>query len=200
MSVLSDQDIRLKRNTIFGVKANKILGIDPLEDWQIQPASVDLRLGTEIRILFSSMHSSHQGIIVDPMENNDDVMALAHVTNNEPFLLMPGQFILASTHEKITVPDDLVGRLEGKSSLGRLGLLVHSTAGYVDPGWSGDLTLELTNVSTFPIRLRYLMPICQISFITLSSPAERVYGSPELGSKYQGGGGAVASRPMKINN
>ena len=199
MSVLSDRDIKKRLEWLGG------LHIDPLGDGQIQPASVDLRLGSEVRVFQDIPQNTPRPILdVDEVDNGPSVVERLGPGPDYPgeldYVLLPGQFILAATYEKITVPDDLVGRLEGKSSLGRLGLLVHSTAGYVDPGWSGDLTLELTNVSTFPIRLRYKMLICQISFITLSSPAERVYSSPELKSKYQGGGGAVASRPTIINN
>jgi dCTP deaminase len=119
---------------------------------------------------------------------------LVEVAKDEPFIIQPGEFVLAATLETITLPDDIVARVDGKSSLGRLGLLIHATAGFVDPGWTGRLTLELSNVAKMPIAVRPGMRICQISFLRLSTPAERLYGSPELGSKYQGQTEPTASR------
>tara|TARA_B100000745_G_scaffold236256_1_gene159406 strand:+ start:991 stop:1428 length:438 start_codon:yes stop_codon:yes gene_type:complete len=123
---------------------------------------------------------------IDIRQDMSDLTEMVETTYDEPFILHPREFVLGSTLENIEVPDDLVARIEGKSSLGRIGLLIHSTAGYVDPGWKGRLTLELSNVSNLPITLYHGMKIGQISFLRLTSPVERLYGSPELGSKYQG--------------
>jgi len=134
---------------------------------------------------------------IDVKQNIDDLSEPVEIGEDKPFLLNAGEFVLASTLESITLPDDIVARLEGKSSLGRIGLLIHSTAGYVDPGWQGHLTLELSNVAKLPVTLYYKMPIGQISFLRLTSPVERVYGSPSLGSKYQGQSGPIATRYYK---
>ena len=131
---------------------------------------------------------------IDVKKNTDDLTEQLEISEEEPFFLQPGEFVLISTLEQITLPDDIVGRLEGKSSLGRIGLLVHSTAGYVDPGWSGNLTMELSNMARLPVTLYYKMKIAQISFLRLTSAAERPYGSDGLGSKYQGQNDPTASR------
>ena len=131
---------------------------------------------------------------MDVRATNDHLTDKVTIADDDPFMLHPGEFVLGSTLEHVEVPDDLVARLEGKSSLGRIGLLIHSTAGYVDPGWKGHLTLELSNVSSLPVTLYHRMKIGQISFLELSTPAERVYGSAELGSKYQGQVEPTASR------
>jgi dCTP deaminase len=131
---------------------------------------------------------------IDVREPVDDLTELVEIAPDEPFVIQPGTFFLGSTVETISLPDDIVARVDGKSSLGRLGLLVHATAGYVDPGWRGRLTLELSNQSQMPIALYYGMRVAQISFLRLSSPVDRPYGSPELGSKYQGQTGPTASR------
>ena len=131
---------------------------------------------------------------MDVRATNDRLTDKVTIADDDPFMLLPGEFVLGSTLEHVEVPDDLVARLEGKSSLGRIGLLIHSTAGYVDPGWKGHLTLELSNVSSLPVTLYHRMKIGQISFLELSTPAERVYGSAELGSKYQGQVEPTASR------
>jgi dCTP deaminase len=182
VTVLSDRTIReeLARGRIV---------IDPLDPDAVQPASVDLRLNSAIRFFRVSRQP-----FVDVRVPVDDLTELIEINPEEPFVIQPGTFFLGSTLETIAVPDDIVGRVDGKSSLGRLGLLVHATAGYVDPGWTGRLTLELSNQSQMPIALYYGMRIAQISFLRLTTPVDRPYGSPELGSKYQGQTGPTPSR------
>lgn len=180
--VLSDRTIReeLERGRIV---------IRPLAHHAIQPSSVDLHLGGRV-LVFRNIRRPY----IDVRESAEDLVEPVDLNEDKPFFLHPGEFILATTREWVELPDDLVARLEGKSSLGRLGLLIHSTAGYVDPGWKGHLTLELTNVASLPITLYLGMPIGQISFLKLTTPAERPYGSPGLGSKYQGSVEPVPSR------
>lgn len=182
MSVLSD-------HTIKKALAANTLTIDPLDPDAIQPASVDLRLDSVFRIFRVTSRP-----YVDVHQPMEDLTELVEIQSEEPFIIHPGTFCLGSTVETIGVPNDLVARVDGKSSLGRLGLLVHATAGYVDPGWNGKLTLELSNQSQMPIALYYGMRIAQISFLTLTTPVDRPYGSPELGSKYQGQTGPTPSR------
>jgi len=182
MSVLSDATI------IQELTAGR-LGIDPLDEQAIQPASVDLRLDRAFRTFRVTSRA-----YVDVRQPADDLTELVTVQDDEPFVLQPHTFCLGSTLETVTLPDDIVARVDGKSSLGRLGLLVHATAGYVDPGWTGRLTLELSNQSQMPIALYYGMRIAQISFFRLTTPALRPYGSPGLGSKYQGQTGPTPSR------
>ncbi len=182
MSVLSDRTIKEEL-------AAARLGIAPLDEGAIQPASVDLRLDRSFRVFRSTVRP-----FVDVREPVDDLTDLVEIAEGEPFVIQPASFCLGSTIETITLPDDIVARVDGKSSLGRLGLLVHATAGYVDPGWSGRLTLELSNQSQMPIALYYGMRIAQISFLRLTTPVDRPYGSPGLGSKYQGQTGPTASR------
>jgi dCTP deaminase len=182
VSVLSDRTIREQ------IAAGRV-GIDPLDEDAIQPASVDLRLDDSFRVFRVTSRA-----YVDVREAVDDLTELVTIAHDEPFVLQPGAFCLATTLETITLPDDIVARVDGRSSLGRLGLLVHATAGYVDPGWKGKLTLELSNQSQMPIALYYGMRISQISFLELSSAAERPYGTPGLGSKYQGQTGPTPSR------
>ena len=182
MSVLSDRTIKEQ------IGARRIL-IDPLDQDAIQPASVDLRLDDSFRIFRMTTRP-----YVNVREPVDDLTELVTIGHEEPFVLQPGAFCLATTLETITLPDDIVARVDGRSSLGRLGLLVHATAGYVDPGWTGKLTLELSNQSQMPIALYYGMRIAQISFLRLSSVADRPYGSPGLRSKYQGQTGPTPSR------
>ncbi len=174
MTVLSDRTIREE------LKSGNIV-IDPLMEGCIQPASVDLHLGRSF-LVFRNNHVPY----IDVRAMNETLTEQVTVGDDVPFMLHPGEFVLGSTLEHVEVPADLVARLEGKSSLGRVGLLIHSTAGYVDPGWKGRLTLELSNVSNLPITLYFRMKIGQISFLRLSTPAEHLYGSAELGSKYQG--------------
>jgi dCTP deaminase len=182
MSVLSDRTI------IAEIEAAR-LRIDPFDAQSVQPASVDLRLDRGFRTFRVTSRP-----YVDVRVPIDDLTALTSVSDDEPFILQPHTFCLGSTVETVTLPNDIVARVDGKSSLGRLGLLVHATAGYVDPGWTGQLTLELSNQSQMPIALYYGMRIAQISFLRLTTPASRPYGSPGLGSKYQGQTGPTASR------
>ena len=184
--VLSDRSIREE------LEAGRLV-IDPVDDDAIQPASVDLRLGKEIRVFRSDQPQAPERAlaaqrmqVIDVKQEMADLTEKMEIDELNPFELGPGNFVLGVTLEEVRVPDDLVGRLDGKSSLGRLGLVVHSTAGFVDPGWRGRLTLELSNLARLPINLYYGMKISQISFVRLTTPAERPYGSRALGSKYQG--------------
>ena len=179
--LLSDRDIRAEI-------ASGRLGIDPFDDSLVQPSSVDVRLDNLFRV-FNNTRYTH----IDPAKQQDELTSLVQPAPGEPFVLHPGEFVLGSTLECCTLPDDLAGRLEGKSSLGRLGLLTHSTAGFIDPGFSGHITLELSNVANLPIALYFGMKIGQISFLTMSSPVDRPYGSAGLGSKYQGQAEPTAS-------
>ena len=180
--VLSDRDIRIALE-------QKRITIEPLQDSDIQPASVDVHLDKKILVFRNSRRP-----FIDIHEDVSDLTEMVEIKEGTPFILHPGEFVLGSTLESIGLPDDLVARLEGKSSLGRIGLLIHSTAGYVDPGWNGNLTLELSNVNNLPVTLYYGMKIGQISFTELSSPSDRPYGSADLGSKYQGQKEPPASR------
>ena len=179
--VLSDRAIRRL------IEAGRI-GIDPYEPALMQPSSLDVRVDRLFRVFRNSRYP-----FIDVKAEQEGLTELVEVENDEPFILHPGEFVLGSTLERVRLPDDLVARLEGKSSLGRLGLLIHSTAGYVDPGWKGNLTLELSNVANLPIALYSGMKIGQISFFKMSSPVERPYGSRELGSRYQGQSSPTAS-------
>ena len=181
MSVLSDRDIRAE------LGAGRVV-IRPYDPADLQPSSVDLHLDRTFRV-FRNNRSPY----IDVRSPQPDLTELLRIADDEPFVLHPGEFVLGQTIEWVELPDDLVARLEGKSSLGRLGLLIHSTAGYVDPGWKGTLTLELSNVANLPIALYAGMRIGQISFFRMSSAVERPYGSPELGSKYQGQAEPTAS-------
>ena len=177
--ILSDRDIRKQ------IEARRVV-IEPFEPEMIQPSSVDLHVGDQFRIFANSRYP-----YIDVRQRMDDLTELVKATEDEPFILHPGEFVLGSTHEKVTLPDDIVGRIEGKSSLGRLGLLIHSTAGFVDAGWSGYLTLELSNVANLPITIYPGMRIGQLCLFRMSSPAERPYG--ERG-KYQEQSGPTPSR------
>jgi dCTP deaminase len=164
--------------------------LEPFDDVMVQPSSIDVRLDRFFRV-FNNTRYTH----IDPSVQQDDLTSLVEPVDDEPFVLHPGEFVLGSTFELVTLPDDLAGRLEGKSSLGRLGLLIHATAGFVDPGWTnGQITLELSNVAPLPIRLWPGMKIAQFSFVQMDAAAERPYGHPDLGSKYQGQDGPVASK------
>ena len=163
--------------------------VDPLGVNCIQPASIDVHLDRQLLVFRNSRRP-----YIDVREDMNDLTELLTIEDDRPFMLHPGEFVLGSTLEHIELPDDLVARLEGKSSLGRVGLLIHSTAGYVDPGWKGHLTLELSNVANLPITLYRGMKIGQISYAQLSSAADRPYGTPGLGSKYQGQLQPTASR------
>jgi len=172
--VLSDRDIRAE------IAAGRIV-IDPFIPEAVQPSSIDLHLDKRFRVFRNSRYP-----YIDVRVDQPDMTELVEIAGDEPFILHPGEFVLGSTLERVQLPNDLVARLEGKSSLGRLGLLIHSTAGYVDPGWEGNLTLELSNVANLPITLYDGMKIGQISFQRLSSPAEVGYGDASIGSKYRG--------------
>ncbi|HAL48443.1 MAG: dCTP deaminase [SAR202 cluster bacterium] len=172
--ILSDRTIRQEM-------AHGRIVIDPLAEFAVQPASVDIRLDREI-LIFRNNQRTH----IDVTKPADDVVEQVMMEDGVPFLLHPGQFALGSTFETVTIPDDIVARIEGKSSLARYGLLIHSTAGFVDPGWSGKLTLEFSNVGILGITLYYGMKIGHISFTKLSTPADNPYGSSNLRSKYQG--------------
>ena len=180
--ILSDRSIREE------LAAGRIV-IDPLDEACIQPSSVDLHIDRYFRV-FRNHTMGH----IDVKKNLEDLTELVEIGEDDTFMLHPGEFVLGSTSERVALPDDLVARLEGKSSLGRLGLLIHSTAGFVDAGWDGQLTLELSNVAILPITLYPGMKIGQISFIRMTSSAEHPYGSAEVGSKYQG---QVGPRPSR---
>ena len=180
--ILSDRTIRDE------IAQGRIV-IEPYDDACIQPSSVDLHLDRWFRVF-----RNHTMGVIDVKENLEELTELVSVTDEQPFILHPGEFVLGSTHERVALPDELVGRLEGKSSLGRLGLLIHSTAGFVDAGWDGQLTLELSNVANLPITLYPGMKIGQISFMRMTTAAEHPYGSGELGSKYQHQQGPRPSR------
>jgi len=184
--VLSDRTIRrlLEEGRI---------GIDPYEEELLQPSSVDVRVDRFFRVFHNARYA-----FIDVKQPMEELTELVEVGDDgEPFILHPGEFVLGSTLERITLPDDLVARLEGKSSLGRLGLLIHSTAGFIDPGWDGHVTLELSNVANLPITIYYGMKIGQLSFVQLTEPAETPYGAGTLGSKYQGQAGPTPSRYWK---
>jgi dCTP deaminase len=180
--ILSDRTIRAE------LDAGRIV-IDPLDEQCIQPSSVDLRLDRLFRVFLN-----HTMPVIDVREDLEDLTRLVEIGEGEAFILHPGEFVLGSTYERVTLPDDLVGRIEGKSSLGRLGLLIHSTAGFIDAGFSGYLTLELSNVANLPITLYPGMKIGQVSFLRMTTPADVPYGSARVGSKYQGQRGPTPSR------
>ena len=180
--LLSDRDIRAE------IDAGRVV-LDPWDPTMVQPSSVDVRLDKFFRLF-----DNHKYPVIDPAADQPDLTRLIEVESDEGFVLHPGEFVLGSTLETVSLADDLAARVEGKSSLGRLGLLTHATAGFVDPGFSGHVTLELSNVATLPIRLWPGMKIGQLCFFRLSSPAEHPYGSATYGSHYQGQRGPTASR------
>lgn len=182
--ILSDVDIEQQ------LRMGRII-LDPFDMKDLQPASVDVRLGNDFRIFKTSVNR-----YIDPQNLVEDLTEQVVIPPDGEFILHPGQFALGTTHENIELPSDILGKLEGKSTLGRLGLMIHSTAGYVDPGWKGELTLELSNVSNLPIILRPQMRIGQLSFETMTSSVRRPYGSRELGSHYQGQSGATPSHRL----
>lgn len=182
---MSDRDIRAS------IEAG-LIGLDPLEMGLLQPSSIDVRLDRFFRLF-----DNHKYAFIDPAEQQDELTRLIEVDPKEAFILHPGEFVLGSTYEFVTLPDDVAARLEGKSSLGRLGLLTHSTAGFVDPGFKGHVTLELSNVATLPIKLWPGMKIGQLCFFKLTSPSEHPYGSEKYSSRYQGQRGPTASRSYK---
>ena len=165
------------------------IGVEPYEEALLQPSSLDVRVDRFFRVFRNSRYP-----YIDVKREQEELTELVEVSGDEPFILHPGEFVLGSTLERVRLPDDLVARLEGKSSLGRLGLLIHSTAGFVDSGFSGNLTLELSNVANLPITIYQGMPIGQISFMRMDGPVERPYGSGEAGSKYQGQAEPTPSR------
>ena len=180
--LLSDRDIRAE------VDAGRVV-LDPYDATMLQPSSVDVRIDRFFRLF-----DNHKYAVIDPSQEQPELTRLVEVEPDEAFVLHPGEFVLASTFEVVTLPDDVAARLEGKSSLGRLGLLTHSTAGFIDPGFSGHVTLELSNVATLPIKLWPGMKIGQLCFFRLSSAAEKPYGTTSAGSRYQGQRGPTASR------
>ena len=175
--VLSDRTIREE------IAAGRLI-IDPFDDALVQPSSVDLRVANEFRVF-----RNHTQAFIDPAEPEDNLTELVTVTDDQPFVLHPGEFVLGSTLERVGIPGNLVARLEGKSSLGRLGLLIHSTAGYIDPGFEGTLTLEFSNVASLPVLIRPGMRIGQISFLQMTTPVDTPYQG-----KYQGQAGPTSSR------
>jgi dCTP deaminase len=163
--------------------------IEPYDEALLQPSSVDVRVDRYFRVFHNARYP-----FIDVREPQEELTELVEIGDDRPFILHPGELVLGSTLERIRLPDDLVARLEGKSSLGRLGLLIHSTAGFIDPGWDGHVTLELMNGANLPITIYYGMKIGQISYLQMTEPAERPYGADELGSKYQGQAGPTPSR------
>ena len=184
--ILSDRSIK------EGIAAGRIV-ITPYDESLVQPASIDIRLDGRFRVFRNYKYSC-----IDPREAQEGLTELITVSEDEQFIVHPGEFILGNTVERIALGNDLVARLEGKSSLGRLGLIVHATAGYIDPGFDGNITLELSNVANLPIRLYPGMKVGQISFFAMTTPADRPYGHPSLGSKYKGQTAPTASK-MHLN-
>ncbi len=180
--ILSDRTLREE------IASGRIL-IDPFVADNVQPSSIDLTVDRYFRVF-----RNHTARVIDVKENQEDLTELVEIGIDDVFILHPGEFVLGATAERIGVPDDLVGRIEGKSSLGRLGLLIHSTAGFIDPGFDGHITLELANVANLPITIYPGMKIGQVSFLRMTSPAEHPYGSKAAGSKYQGQRGPTPSR------
>jgi dCTP deaminase len=181
-SVLSD-------GTIIRLVREGRIGIDPWDEAMVQPASVDLRLGDSFRVFHN-----YRVATIDLRDPPRGLTEEVRIDRGEPFVIHPGEFCLGRTQERVELPDDIVARIEGKSSLGRLGLIVHATAGFCDPGWKGTLTLELNNLTRVPIKLYSGLPIAQLSFMTLDAPALRPYGHEQLGSHYQGQTEATESR------
>jgi dCTP deaminase len=183
--LLSDRDIRAQ------VEAGRI-ALEPYDAGLVQPSSIDVRLDRYFRVF-----ENHRYPHIDPAEEQTELTRAVEVEGDEPFILHPGEFALGSIYEVVTLPDDVAARVEGKSSLGRLGLLTHATAGFVDPGFSGHVTLELANVATLPIKLYPGMKIGQFCFFRLTSPSEHPYGSERYGSRYQGQRGPTPSRSFQ---
>ena len=181
-SVLSD-------GTILRLVSEGRIKVEPWDPEMVQPASIDLRLGNTFRVFHN-----HRTAAIDLAAPPQNLTEQIQIADDEPFVIHPGEFALGRTQEYVEIPDDVVARIEGKSSLGRLGLIVHATAGFVDPGFKGTLTLEITNLTRVPIKLYTGLAIAQLSFMALDAPAEHPYGSPELGSHYQGQTAATESR------
>ncbi len=180
--LLSDRDIKAE------IESGRVV-LDPFEPRMVQPSSVDMRMDRTFRVF-----ENHRYPHIDPAEEQPELTREVEPLTDEPFILHPGEFVLGSTFEQVTLPDDIAARVEGKSSLGRLGLLTHATAGFIDPGFSGHVTLELSNVATLPIKLWPGMKIGQLCFFRLSSPSEHPYGSSVYGSRYQNQRGPTPSR------
>jgi dCTP deaminase len=183
--LLSDRDIRAE------IDSGRVV-LSPYDESMVQPSSIDVRLDRYFRLF-----DNHKYPVIDPRQEQPDLTRLVECERDEPLMLHPGEFVLGSTYEVVTLPDDLAARLEGKSSLGRLGLLTHSTAGFIDPEFTGHVTLELSNVATLPITLWPGMKIGQLCFFRLSSAAENAYGSAKYGSRYQNQRGPTASRSFQ---
>ena len=183
------QTMILSDRSITEALAEGRIVVEPLDDTMIQPSSIDVTIDRYFRVF-----RNHTMGIIDVKENLEELTELIEIKEDDVFMLHPGEFVLGSTAERLKLADDLVARLEGKSSLGRLGLLIHSTAGFVDAGWDGHLTLELSNVANLPITLYPGMKIGQLSFIQMTTPATNPYGSAAVGSKYQGQRGPTPSR------
>jgi dCTP deaminase len=182
----------LSDTTISRFLAEGRIEIDPYDDSLLQPSSVDVRVDRLFRVFHNNRYP-----YIDVKVEQSELTELVEADEGQPFVLHPGEFVLGSTLERVRLPDDLVARLEGKSSLGRLGLLIHSTAGFIDPGWDGHVTLELSNVANLPITIYPGMKIGQISFMQMTEPAATPYGSTEIGSKYKGQQGPTPSRYYK---
>ena len=180
--LLSDRDLK-------AALASGRMGLDPYDEQMVQPSSIDVRLDRYFRVFANHRHTH-----IDPAVAQDDLTDLVEPDGDEAFILHPGEFVLGSTLEVISLGDDLAARLEGKSSLGRLGLLTHSTAGFIDPGFSGHVTLELSNVANLPIKLYPGMKIGQVCVLLLTSPSQHPYGSSVYGSRYQDQRGPTPSR------
>lgn len=180
--ILSDRSIREE------VAAGRLV-VEPYEPANVQPSSIDIRLDRYFRVF-----RNHTARVIDVKENQEDLTELVEIGDDDCFILHPNEFVLGATAERLALPDDLVARIEGKSSLGRLGLLIHSTAGFIDPGFDGHITLELSNVANLPITLYPGMKVGQISFLRMTTPADNPYGSTKVGSKYQGQRGPTPSR------
>ena len=180
--ILSDRSIR------EAMAAKRII-IDPFDEACLQPSSIDVKVSNLFRVF-----RNHTTAIIDVKKDLTDLTELVEMPSDEPFVLHPGEFVLGSTLERVAIANDLVARVEGKSSLGRLGLLIHSTAGFIDAGFDGHITLELSNVANLPITIYPRMKIGQVSFMTMTTPADKPYGSGARGSKYQGQRGPTSSR------
>src|SRR5213082_837744 len=182
----------LSDRTIATLIADGRIEIDPYDASLLQPSSLDVRVDRYFRVFHNARYP-----YIDVKQPQEELTEQVEIVDDQPFILHPGEFVLGSTLERVGLPDDLVARLEGKSSLGRLGLLIHSTAGFIDPGWDGHVTLELSNVANLPITIYHAMKIAQLSFVRLTEAAEHPYGSSGLGSKYQGQRGPTPSRYWK---
>ncbi|MEX0846311.1 MAG: dCTP deaminase [Ilumatobacteraceae bacterium] len=180
--ILSDRTLREQ------LAAGRIV-IDPFDERCIQPSSIDVKIGNLFRVF-----RNHTSPIIDVKQRQEDLTELVTIAEDGVFMLHPGEFVLGSTLERVAVPNDMVARIDGKSSLGRLGLIIHSTAGFIDPGFDGHITLELTNIATLPITLYPNMKVGQVSFMMMTTPADHPYGSGARGSKYQGQRGPTPSR------